>query len=76
MPELKQAASCYRTYAGVRWGQWLSDPPADFVAALRTAGVRCKVARHRDGGRELYVHPDDRALASEIDRKQPGAECR
>ena len=76
MTELKHSAACYRTVDGVRWGQWLSDPPQALLAAYRAAGVRCKVAKHRDGGRELYVHPDDHALASEVDRTHPGAEYR
>lgn len=59
---VKDASDCWRTVAGVRWGQWVSFPSPARIVAYRGAGLRV-----RRFGEELHIHPDDRARATELD---------
>ncbi|GJD58135.1 hypothetical protein [Methylobacterium dankookense] len=65
----KAAAECWRTINGVRWPQRHCDPTAEIVAAYRAAGIRYRKVKHKDGGSDLFVHPEDHGKAEQIDRK-------
>lgn len=57
-------ADCYRTVKGVRY-IWHPAKP-ERIAAYRKAGVRCRLFRI-DGYPEIFLHPEDDQLASEVD---------
>lgn len=61
---VKSAIDLYRTFGDARYVQRESEPSAEYVAALRAAGVRCRRVKA-----ELFIHHEDQALAGPV----PGA---
>ncbi|MDE4914798.1 hypothetical protein [Methylobacterium sp. 092160098-2] len=64
---VKNSAECWRTVEGVRWPQWRCEPSATIIAAYRAKGIRFRKVRHKDGATDLFVHPEDHAVATIVD---------
>lgn len=58
---VKDSANLYRTFGGAHYVHWEIDPSADYIKALRAAGVRC-----RRVGCELFVHHEDQKKAEPV----------